>query len=82
MAARFSAQNLTISSNVNGGVKKLLLWQKTYFCFLLQRSMTGRPDVFIDESSSNKEYIAPFAIITSVLINEKTPLCQLTPWAS
>ena len=43
--------------------------------------MIGRPEFFIDERGINKEYIPSFAIIISTLINEKTPLGQLTPWA-
>ena len=44
--------------------------------------MTGRPESFIDESDINKEYFPAFATFILSLINEKTPLCQLTPWAN
>ena len=48
----------------------------------VSRGMYGRLLLIIDESDEDKDYFKSFAIITSALINEQTPMGPLIPWAN
>ena len=59
-------------------MKKLLSRPKIIFSFLTFKTHDWSSRIFNDERDINKEYFPLFYIIISTLINEKTPLGQLT----